>query len=75
MNRLPETGFLRLHQIIGDKMTPAIIPISRSTWLQGVREGRFPKPIKLTKRTTAWRVQDILALVNGGTNNNAEGTE
>ncbi|MGD0280367.1 MAG: AlpA family phage regulatory protein [Smithella sp.] len=75
MNRLPETGFLRLHQIIGDKMTPAIIPISRSTWLQGVREGRFPKPIKLSKRTTAWRVQDILALVNGGADHNAESTE
>jgi predicted DNA-binding transcriptional regulator AlpA len=56
-------------------MTPAIIPISRSTWLQGVREGRFPKPIKLSKRTTAWRVQDILALVNGSADRNEESPE
>ena len=60
---LPETGFLRLRQIIGDKTTPPIIPVSRSSWLAGVREGRFPKPVKLGKRTTAWRVSDIRALI------------
>jgi predicted DNA-binding transcriptional regulator AlpA len=61
---LPETGFLRLRQIIGDKKTiPAIIPVSRSTWWAGVREGRFPKSVKLSKRTTAWRIRDIRALI------------
>jgi predicted DNA-binding transcriptional regulator AlpA len=64
MNTLPEDGFLRLHQIIGDKSTPAIIPVSRSSWLTGVREGRFPKSIKLGKRTTAWRVRDIRSLID-----------
>jgi predicted DNA-binding transcriptional regulator AlpA len=64
MNTLPEDGFLRLHQIIGDKKTnPAIIPVSRSTWWAGVREGRFPKSVKLGKRTTAWRVMDIRAFI------------
>lgn len=62
---LPETGFLRLNQIIGDETNPAIIPVGRSSFLQGVREGRFPRPIKLGKRTTAWRVSDIRALING----------
>jgi hypothetical protein len=38
MNRLPETGFLRINQIIGDKTTPAIIPISKSSWWAGVKE-------------------------------------
>jgi prophage regulatory protein len=65
MNTLPETGFLRLRQIIGDKTMAAIIPISRSSFLQGVRDGRFPKPIKLGKRTTAWRVADIRKLIDG----------
>ena len=61
---LPETGFLRLRQIIGDKKTnPAIIPVFRSSWLAGVREGRFPKSVKLGKRTNAWRVRDIRALI------------
>ncbi len=63
MNNLPAEGFLRLNQIIGNKETPAIIPVSRSTWLTGVREGRFPKPVKLSKRTTAWRVTDIRAFI------------
>jgi predicted DNA-binding transcriptional regulator AlpA len=65
MNALPAEGFLRLNQIIGSKGSPAIIPISRSSFLAGVREGRFPKPVKLGKRTTAWRVQDIRTLIEG----------
>jgi prophage regulatory protein len=63
MNQLPTEGFLRLNQIIGNKGAPAIIPVSRSTWWAGVREGRFPKPVKLGKRTTAWRVSDIRAFI------------
>lgn len=65
MNTLPAEGFLRLSQIIGNKDTPAIIPISRSNFLAGVKEGRFPKPIKLGKRTTAWKVADIRQLIEG----------
>jgi predicted DNA-binding transcriptional regulator AlpA len=67
MNRLPEIGFLRLPQIIGNpKATPPItpiIPVKKSSWWEGVRSGRFPKPIKLGPRTTAWRVEDIRALI------------
>jgi len=63
--KLPAEGFLRLHQIIGTKDVPPIIPISRSSWLAGVREKRFPQPVKLGLRTTAWRVADIRALIEG----------
>lgn len=65
MHHIPETGFLRLYQIVGDqsKNIPAVIPVSRSTWLAGVKSGRFPPPIKLSARTTAWRVEDIRALI------------
>lgn len=67
MHSLPETGYLRLSQIIGNKksnpVTPPIIPISRSSWLAGVKNGRFPKAVKLGARTTAWRVEDIRALI------------
>lgn len=67
MSQLPEIGYLRLTQIIGDKRTtppiPAIIPVSKSTWWEGVRTGRYPKPCKLSERTTAWRVEDIRALI------------
>lgn len=70
MNQLPAVGFLRLRQIIGDQDAvppiPPLIPISRSSWLAGVRSGRFPAPVKLGPRTTAWRVADIIKLVNSG---------
>jgi hypothetical protein len=68
MNQLPETGFLRLPQIIGDRRTdpptPAIIPVSKSTWWQGIKQGRYPRPVKLGERCTAWRVEDIRALID-----------
>ena len=62
---LPETGFLRIWQIVGNKKTntPALIPISRSSFLVGVKSGKYPKPVKLTERTTAWRVEDIRELI------------
>lgn len=55
----PETGFVRLSQILA----PAgPIPVSKSSWWAGVKDGRFPKPVKLGPRTTVWRVEDIRAL-------------
>jgi hypothetical protein len=65
--QLPETGFLRLCQIVGDKKTntPPIIPVSRSSWLNGVKSGKYPKPVKLGERTTAWKVDDIKAFIAG----------
>jgi len=70
MHQLPEIGYLRLPQIIGDTSAkppiPAVIPVSKSTWWEGVKSGRFPKPVKLGPRITAWRVEDIRALINRG---------
>lgn len=67
MKYLPATGFLRLSQIIGDPKAeppiPPIIPVKKSCWWDGVRTGRFPKPVKLGTRVTAWRVEDIRALI------------
>ena len=60
---LPETGFLRLKKILA----PAgPIPVSKSTWWAGIKDGRFPKPVKLGPRTTAWRVEDIRRLIEKG---------
>lgn len=54
---LPETGFIREPVIL------SIIPVSRSTWWAGVKSGRFPAGLKLSSRVTAWRVEDIRALI------------
>lgn len=70
MHQLPETGFLRLSQIIGDNRAqlpaPAVVPICKSTQWTGVKSGSFLSPIKLKPRTTAWRVEDIRAFIQCG---------
>lgn len=66
IKQLPEVGYLRLPQIIGDtqRNIPAIIPVSRSAWWAGVKAGRFPQAFKLGPRTTVWRVADVLKLLS-----------
>ncbi len=56
-NYLPEIGFVRLETIL------KIIPVGKTTWWKGVKSGRFPKPIKIGARVTAWRVEDIHLLI------------
>lgn len=68
MHTLPETGYLRLSQIIGNPKAkppiPPIIPVSKSTWWAGVASGRYPQPVRtLGVRITAWKVEDIRALI------------
>lgn len=60
---LPETGFLRISQILAPT---GPIPVSKSTWWAGVKDGRFPKPLKLGARVTVWRVEDIRQLISEG---------
>ncbi|SCX58989.1 AlpA family transcriptional regulator [Nitrosospira sp. Nsp1] len=69
MHRLPEVGYLRLIQIIGNPKAqppiPALIPVSRSTWLNGVKSGRFPQPVRtLGNRIVAWKVSDVRELID-----------
>lgn len=59
-HNLPTIGFVRLRSILAP-IGP--IPIGRSTWWAGVKTGRFPKPVKLGPRTTAWKVEDIRRLI------------
>ena len=67
MYQLPLTGYLRLFQILGNKKTipptPALIPVGKSSWWEGIKTGRFPEPIKLGPRITVWRVEDIRLLI------------
>ena len=53
ISTLPQTGFIRLPQVL------QLYPVSRSTlWLR-VKEGRFPAPVKLSERVTAWKVETL----------------
>lgn len=64
---LNATGFVRLWHIVGNKKSvppiPPLFPVGASTWWAGVRDGRFPKPVKLSPRVTAWRIEDIRQLI------------
>lgn len=60
----PRIGLVRLKQILA----PAgPIPVSPSTWWQGVKDGRFPQPKKLGRGTTVWNAADIWQLIENGT--------
>lgn len=65
-NSFPQTGFVRLKQILAPR---GPIPVSKSTWWAGVKDGRFPKPMKLGDRVTVWRAEDIQALIANGVTN------
>lgn len=62
---IPDTGFLRLWQIVGcmRRRVEPIIPISRTSWFNGCKSGKYPAPIKLGERTTVWRAEDIRRLI------------
>jgi len=57
MYDIPQTGFLRLSQVL------IVIPIGKTCWWKGVKSGRYPKPVKLSPRCTAWRAEDIRELI------------
>lgn len=75
---LPAEGFVRLPQVL------AVFPVSRTTWLRGVKEKRYPSPVQLSPSTVAWRVEDIRDLLasvaangheNGGTSGGIDTTK
>jgi prophage regulatory protein len=42
----------------------AHMQVSRSGWLEGVRTGKYPKPVKLSTRRIAWKVSELKAFVD-----------
>ena len=59
----PRTGLVRIKSILAP-IGP--IPVSKSTWWQGVKDGRFPQPKKLGHGTTVWNAEDIWQLIENG---------
>jgi predicted DNA-binding transcriptional regulator AlpA len=58
--RFPEFGLVRLGEIVAPN---GVLAISRSSFLAGVKAGRFPQPVKLGPRTTAWDAAEIRAFI------------
>lgn len=66
-NSLLEKKFFLLHEIIGNKKSnppiPALIPVSRATFMNGTKTGLYPRPVKISQRLYAWKKEDILELI------------
>lgn len=69
---LPATGYVRQSQLIDTRARkadaehaqdakPGILPFSSPTLWRMVKAGKFPAPVKLSERVTAWRVEDVRA--------------
>lgn len=54
---LPREGFVRIRHLIGGPTPP--IPVSRATLWNMVKDGRFPKPVKLSGGFAAWPVEQV----------------
>jgi predicted DNA-binding transcriptional regulator AlpA len=42
----------------------AVMQVSRSNWLQGVKSGRYPESVRLSDRRVAWRIADLKAFID-----------
>ena len=62
-SNLTLSAFVRESALIGSRRagTKGILPFSSPTLWRMVKDGRFPKPVKLGERITAWRVEDVRA--------------
>ncbi len=59
LTRVPEAGYLRLKEVL------TVIPVSRSTWYAGIKQGRYPKGTKkFGVGIAAWDVRDIRKLLS-----------
>ena len=61
---LPDSALIREAHLVQNRHVAAPLPFSSSTLWRKVREGSFPKPLKLSPRVTAWRVGDVRAWIN-----------
>jgi prophage regulatory protein len=55
---LPAEGFVRLPSVLG------VLGVSKSTFLNGVKEGKYPAGTLLSSRCRVWPVADIRALLD-----------
>ena len=54
---------VRINQIVG---RDGVLPISKSHWWKGVKEGIYPQSIKLSPQVSAWKWSEIESLMENG---------
>lgn len=68
IEELPKEGFAKIKTVL------SVFPISRTQFYDGIKDGIYPKPIKLGKRSVAWRVSDIRELIKKANNGELVGS-
>ena len=56
---------LRLRQVL------ELVPVSKSTLWNWTRQGKFPAPVRLSRRTTCWKLSDVEKFIEKGGLDNA----
>lgn len=59
-------GFIRLPILV------KLLGVSKTTIYKEIREGRFPKQVRISPRVSAWRISDIKAHLEQLTNERAK---
>ena len=60
---MSDTNSIHPKRLLRSNQVLALVPVGRSSWWEGCRTGRYPKPIKLGPRTTVWRAEDIAVFI------------
>jgi hypothetical protein len=62
---LPDSGYVLIGELVNNskKGTLGILRVGRTTFLNNVKIGAYPAPVKLSQRTNGWRVEDIAELL------------
>lgn len=61
---LPDSAWVRQSQLVSNPKKPGVpvlLPFSAASLWRKVTDGSFPKPVKLSSRTTAWNAGSIRA--------------
>ena len=58
MPKQPIEQLLRLKDVL------KIYPVGKTTWYEGIKAGKYPKPLKLGVRTSAWKASEIQTLID-----------
>lgn len=53
--------FIRIRELASRPKCPGRLPLSPNSIWRLAREGKFPKPVRLSEAITAWRLEDIEA--------------
>jgi hypothetical protein len=63
---------IRLSNIIGNKKAnppiEPLVPVCKTSWLLGIKNGIYPQGIRLSPRVVLWRLSDVMAIVNRTSN-------